>query len=58
MAAFDAAHPTSSSIYIDANNLYGWAMSQPMPIGGFNLMKAAESREIDWLAQTEDQPVG
>ena len=58
MTAFDAARPTSYIIYLDANNLYGWAMSQPMPIGGFEWMTAAEARENDWLAQTEDQLVG
>ena len=57
MAAFDAARPTSYIIYLDANNLYGLAMSQPMPIGWFEWMTAAEAREIDWLAQTENQPV-
>ena len=35
VAAFDAARPTSDIIYLDANNLDGFAMSQPMPIGGF-----------------------
>ena len=58
MAAFDAARPTSYIIYLDANNRYGWAMSQPMPIGRFKWLTAAEAREIDWLPQTEDQPVG
>ena len=58
MGAFDAAPPTSSIIDIDANNLYGWAMTQPMRIGGFDWMTAAEAREIDWQTQTEDQPVG
>ena len=33
-------------------------MSKPMPIAGFERMTAAEPGEIDWLAPTEDQPVG
>ena len=27
--------PTSHILYLDANNLYGWAMSQALPTGGF-----------------------
>ena len=31
-------HPRKESSfpqYLDANNMYGWAMSQPLPTGGF-----------------------
>ena len=29
-------------IYLDANNLYGWAMSKPLPTHGFKWMKVSE----------------
>ena len=33
---FDPALPESWIIYKDANNLYGWAMSQYLPFGHFD----------------------
>src|SRR5688572_19643118 len=33
--AFDSSQPTTWISYDDANNLYGWAMSQFVPIGGY-----------------------
>ena len=35
MQNFDPSQPDSYLLYLDSNNLYGWAMSQPMPTGGF-----------------------
>ena len=33
---YDPNLPTRYLQYLDANNLYGWAMSQPLPMGGFH----------------------
>ena len=32
---YNPSEPTRYLQYLDANNLYGWAMSQPLPTGGF-----------------------
>ena len=32
---FDPNEDTTYLQYLDANNLYGWAVSQPLPTGGF-----------------------
>ena len=45
-------------MYWDANNLYGWAMSQPMPEGEFGWLHEDEWSTIDWTAQTEEQQFG
>jgi len=33
--AFDRSKPSTYTLYLDANNLYGWAMNKPLPTGGF-----------------------
>ena len=32
---YDPSKPNTHILYLDANNLYGWAMSQPLPTRGF-----------------------
>ena len=55
---FDPSKPTTYIIYLDANNLYGWAMSQPLPIGGYTWLTPAAFSTIDWLNQKVDQDYG
>ena len=45
-SGYDPKKPTKYLQYLDANNLYGWAMSQPLPTGGFRWVDVS-SDEID-----------
>ena len=44
-------------MYLDANNLYCWAMSQPLPTGGFKWADPSHFTpdEIDRLAKCNDK---
>ena len=44
---YDSSKPNTHIFYLDANNLYGWAMSQPLPTGGFQWVD-----DCDKLAET------
>ena len=39
---FDSSQPSKFVPYLDANNLYGWAMMKPLPVGDFHWMTNAE----------------
>ena len=39
---FNSNEPSKYIQYLDANNLYGWAMSKPLPTHGFKWMKMSE----------------
>jgi hypothetical protein len=56
--AYDPTEPSSFIFYLDANNLYGYAMSQSLPYDEFAWMSDVECKQIDWLAQTDDQDYG
>ena len=53
--------PTRYLQYLDANNLYGWAMSQPLPTGGFHwvdihpdeISKLVNSSEKGYLPEVD-----
>ena len=46
MKDFNKNKPSKFTMYFDANNLYGWAMSQKLPTGGF---KKLTDKEINNL---------
>lgn len=45
-------------LYIDANNLYGFAMSQPLPLGDYRLITAEEASSIDWRLLEAESEIG
>ena len=55
---YDKSKPTKYLQYLDANNLYGWAMSQPLLTGGFRWVEFDESKDlkmiIDELSKQKD----
>ena len=45
-------------MYLDANNFYGWAMSQYLPTGGFRWLTEKEINKIDLAKYKEDGKKG
>ena len=43
---YDPAQPSNHILYLDANNLYGWAMSQALPTGGFEWVTPLSEQDI------------
>ena len=57
MDEYDSSKPTKYLQYLDANNLYGWAMSQPLPTGGFKWIKCDEgdpNKLVETFAAKQD----
>ena len=54
----DTTVPTSFIAYLDANNLYGHAMSQPLPTGKFRFLSEHEIENLDILNVADDNPTG
>ena len=47
-------------LYVDANNLYGWSMTQPLPLRNFRFLTPPEvsSFQSRLMTLTEDDPLG
>ena len=60
---YDPSKPNSYIMYLDANNLYGWAMSKPLPKSGFKwkrvmpteeeIMNKKENAKNGWILEVD-----
>ena len=49
MENYDKNFESSYVIYLDANNLYGWAMSQKLHVNGFKWKKYVSKFDEDFI---------
>lgn len=58
MADYDATKPDSFIMYVDANNLYGFSMSQVLPLSGFRFLEEHEMNALDIESIPDDATYG
>ncbi|XP_025271017.1 uncharacterized protein LOC112639903 [Camponotus floridanus] len=56
MSAYNLSRPSIYLMYLDINNLYGWAMCQPLPYERFEWVDDLE--RLDVMSVPEDSTVG
>ena len=54
---FDEEKPTTFITYLDANNLYGWAMSKPLPTGNFEWQSKLDLLKLQILISVGVDPI-
>ena len=47
MSSYDEVKPSKYIMYLDANNLYGWAMSQCLPTDRFKLLTQKQISKLE-----------
>ena len=59
MKIYDKNNESSYIIYMDANNLYGYAMSKKLPVDGFEWVEDLSTKDEDFIKKyDEDSDVG
>ena len=58
MSNYDEFKPSKYLMYLDANNLYGWAMSQNLPTGNFRWYTEDDITNLDLNKYKEDSSQG
>ena len=58
MKSYDEKAPSKYIMYLDANNLYGWAMSQALPTGGFKWLTEKKISNINLANYKNDSKKG
>ena len=56
MKTYHPAKPSKYILYLDMNNLYGWAMSGYLPYGGFKWLKNVDGFDVNSVS--EKSPIG
>ena len=54
---FDEEKPTNFVTYLDANNLYGWAMCKPLPTGNFEWLSGLDLLKLQILINIGVNPM-
>lgn len=58
LSEYDNSKPSNYLIYLDCNNLYGYAMLQKLPISDFRFMTEDEVRKFNVHSVSDDSEVG
>ena len=58
MQNYNSNETSKYLMYLDANNLYGWAMSQYLPTGNFKWLNKQQIKNINWKTVDAENKTG